>query len=330
MVAALAAAACGQQLTFTRQPAATHASLRGLSAVSERVAWASGSGGTILRTVDGGGTWAAASIAGAEALDFRDIKAFSAEVAYAMAIGGNGGIYKTQNGGASWTRQYSSTEPGFFLDAMGFQSERQGAAAGDPMGGKFLVLGTNDGTTWKPDAHAPQALPGEGAFAASGSAIAVRGGQIWIATGGAATARVFHRSCSRCAWSVAAAPMGGGGSGSGIFSVAFCDGSHGVAVGGDYTHPEANERSAAWSRDSGRSWTAAAAMPSGYRSSVACNPVDRKLLAAAGPTGTDVSRDGGAHWAADTKVNVNTIAWSGKSGGWAVGPRGAIYRFRLR
>src|SRR6185437_14412842 len=297
--AALASAPlCAQRLTFSRQATTARASLRGLSVGSDQVAGASGSGGTVLRTVDGGATWSALPIPGAERQDFRDVKAFSDKVAYALAIAGNGGLYKT--------------------------------AVGDPMGGIFLVLDTVDGIAWKPDGTVPPALAGEGAFAASGSAIAVRGVQVWIATGGAATARVYHRSCPTCAWSVADAPMGGRGSGSGIFSIAMCDGRHAAAVGGDYTHPESTARSAAWSNDGGATWNAAAAMPAGYRSSVACNPSNRKLLLAAGPTGTDLSSDGGAHWLADAKENLNTIAWSGKNGGWAVGPRGAIYRFTLR
>lgn len=329
--AALASAPlCAQRLTFSRQATTARASLRGLSVVSDQVAWASGSGGTVLRTVDGGATWSALPIPGAERQDFRDVKAFSDKVAYALAIAGNGGLYKTSDGGASWTRQYASTEPGFFLDSMAFRDARHGTAVGDPMGGIFLVLDTVDGIAWKPDGTVPPALAGEGAFAASGSAIAVRGVQVWIATGGAATARVYHRSCPTCAWSVADAPMGGRGSGSGIFSIAMCDGRHAAAVGGDYTHPESTARSAAWSNDGGATWNAAAAMPAGYRSSVACNPSNRKLLLAAGPTGTDLSSDGGAHWLADAKENLNTIAWSGKNGGWAVGPRGAIYRFTLR
>ena len=42
---------------WTVQTSGVTARLRGVSAVSERVAWASGSGATVLRTTDGGATW---------------------------------------------------------------------------------------------------------------------------------------------------------------------------------------------------------------------------------------------------------------------------------
>ena len=58
--------------------------LRGVSAVSALVAWASGANGTILRTTDGGRTWTPRPVAGAETLDFRDIDALNERVAYAL------------------------------------------------------------------------------------------------------------------------------------------------------------------------------------------------------------------------------------------------------
>ena len=58
------------------QPSGTTARLRGLSVVDERVAWAGGAGGTVLRTVDGGRTWQRRVVPDAEGLDFRDIEAF--------------------------------------------------------------------------------------------------------------------------------------------------------------------------------------------------------------------------------------------------------------
>src|SRR5262245_44468297 len=54
---------------------------RGVSAVSDMVAWASGTKGTIVRTADGGRTWRTCSIPGTEALDFRDIDAIDARTA---------------------------------------------------------------------------------------------------------------------------------------------------------------------------------------------------------------------------------------------------------
>src|SRR5262245_12345215 len=76
--------------------------LRGVSAVSPQVAWASGAGGTVLRTVDGGRTWQPLRVPGAETLDFRDVDAISDRIAYASSIGTgeSSRIYKTVDAGA--------------------------------------------------------------------------------------------------------------------------------------------------------------------------------------------------------------------------------------
>jgi hypothetical protein len=47
--------------------------LRGVSAVSQKIAWASGTHGTFLRTTDGGRHWLAAQVPDAAALDFRAV-----------------------------------------------------------------------------------------------------------------------------------------------------------------------------------------------------------------------------------------------------------------
>ena len=65
---ALLLAVCGCALAQSWQPQSSGAtaSLRGISAVDDRVAWASGTGGTFLQTTDGGATWHAAKVPGAQ------------------------------------------------------------------------------------------------------------------------------------------------------------------------------------------------------------------------------------------------------------------------
>ena len=77
--------------------------LRGLAVVSDRIAWASGAKGTVMRTLDGE-TWQVVPVPGAEALDFRDIEAWDDKNAIALSIGPGeaSNIYKTTDGGASW------------------------------------------------------------------------------------------------------------------------------------------------------------------------------------------------------------------------------------
>lgn len=107
------ASAFGQ---FRPQTSGATAQLRGVSAVSNLVAWASGSNGTFLRTTDGGLNWTVGTVPDASALDFRDIEA-DARTAYLLATAGK--IYKTTDGGEHWSLQYDNTSPGVFLDAAG-------------------------------------------------------------------------------------------------------------------------------------------------------------------------------------------------------------------
>src|SRR6201989_1565225 len=85
---------------WTMQPSGASVRFRGVSAVNGRVAWASGDKGTYARTTDGGRTWHAGQVPGAEGLDFRDVDAFDANTAYLLAIGEGerSRIYKTVDG----------------------------------------------------------------------------------------------------------------------------------------------------------------------------------------------------------------------------------------
>ena len=131
------AATLAAQPKWTPHVTGVTARLRGISAVTHRVAWASGSGGTVLRTTNGGDTWDVKHVPGAELLDFRDIDAFSADAASILSIG-NGElsrIYKTTDGGKHWTLQFANKDPRVFLDAMAFWSEDRGIAFADSVDG---------------------------------------------------------------------------------------------------------------------------------------------------------------------------------------------------
>src|SRR5258708_29721699 len=65
----------------------TSESLRGVSAVTQKIAWASGTHSTYLRTIDAGRTWQSAQVPAAAALDFRGVVAFSAHEAFLMSAG---------------------------------------------------------------------------------------------------------------------------------------------------------------------------------------------------------------------------------------------------
>ncbi len=313
------------------QPSGTTARLRGLSVVDDRIAWASGSGGTVLRTVDGGETWEPRAVPDSDRLDFRDVEAINDRTAYALAIGEGelSRIVKTTDGGASWTLQHVNRDPEGFLDALAFWDARHGLALGDPVDGRFVILATVDGgATWaRIDGEGmPEAMAGEGAFAASGTCLVVHGDRhSWFGTG---AGRVFCSDDRGRTWTAHATPIRAGGGTAGIFSLAFWDADHGVAVGGDYKEPGRAAEVAALTADSGRTWMAPnRSGPGGYRSAVAHLPgTPGPTLIAVGPSGTDSSTDGGATWTKLGDAGFHAVAAVGPRSAWAVGEDGAIGR----
>src|SRR3954465_9965809 len=118
--------------TWTLQTSGVTARLRGVTAVNNRVAWASGSGSTVLRTEDGGAIWKKLTVT-SEALDFRDIDAIDENTAYVLSIGNGAAsrIYKTTDRGTTWTAQFQNPDPKAFLDAMSFWDVDHGLVIGD-------------------------------------------------------------------------------------------------------------------------------------------------------------------------------------------------------
>ena len=276
LISAAAVAQSGPRVQISH----TTEALRGVSAVSREVAWASGTHGTYLRTTDGGVTWKPGQVADAAALDFRGVVAFSADEAFLMSAGPGeqSRIYHTSDGGQHWQLQFKNSNPKGFFDSIAFWDAKHGIVLGDPItdaAGKlaFEVLLTEDGVNWHeaPSAGLPAAMEGEGAFAASNSCIAILPGadlNAWFATGGKA-ARVFHSADRGQSWQVFDTPIAHGPESAGIFSIAFRDTTHGVIAGGDYKHPKDDGPNLAFTKDGGKTWTLSDMKPLAYFSSVA-------------------------------------------------------------
>jgi photosystem II stability/assembly factor-like uncharacterized protein len=322
---------------WTVQTSGIDTNLRGVSVgvyenshnVVTPVVWASGSNGVILQSKDLGKTWKRLHVADGEALDFRSIQAFDDRKAYVMSSGDGdkSRIYKTTDGGATWALQYTDPRKGFFLDALVCTSQIECRALGDPIDGKFVILRTRDGENWEQLAtdKMPEALADEGAFAASGSCLAIYSYQdVYFVTGGPA-ARLFHSGDGGYSWTVNPTPLASGNASSGIFSVIAHENEL-VAVGGDYREPSNTNRVAAYSADKGRTWKLAERQPGGYRSAVA--RIDERSLVAVGPNGEDVSDDGGAHWTHTDSLNLNALNVLRYDYAWAVGPNGTVARLK--
>ena len=316
------------------QNSGSTASFRGLCVVSSEVVWASGSQGTVTRTLDGGEIWHSFTVPGAEELDFRDIQAFSADTAILLTAGLPAKIFKTQDGGRSWRLCYSNETSGVFFDAMAFWDEQNGIAFSDPVEGSFLIITTSDGgATWQPVSpeNIPPALPGEAGFAASGTCMAVQGkSHVWFGTGGAA-ARIFRSRDKGRTWEAAETPMLSGESSQGIFSLTFWDELNGVAVGGDYRDPGSVVGNAVITKDGGKTWMAVKSTPpSGFRSCVAFIPGKKgPILVSVGTNGADYSRDGGQSWVKFDSTGYHSLGFanSGDSG-WAVGGDGRFTKLK--
>jgi photosystem II stability/assembly factor-like uncharacterized protein len=291
------------------------------------VIWASGSNGIILQSLDLGITWKRLHIPDGDSLDFRGIRAFDASTAYAISSGEGekSRIYKTTDGGQTWRLQYTGARPAIFFDAIVCVPRRECIVLSDPVEGKFVLLHTTDGEHWTelPRESMPVAERGEGAFAASNTALAICGNEIYFGTGGGRVARVFHSSNGMRSWRVSETPLAAGNASSGIFSIA-CSSSSVVAVGGDYKNQSSSKAVAAYSTDRGVTWRLASEQPGGYRSAV--TSVAGDFFIAAGPDGEDITSDSGAHWVRFNSLNLNAISVLDGKSILAAGPHGTIAR----
>ena len=300
------------------------ASLRGLSAVSEKVAWASGSGGTVIRTIDGGQTWENVSIPETDTLQYRDIEAFDANTAIVLSAGLPAVIYKTTDGGQSWEQKYFSMVEGTFYDAMDFWDDQNGIAFGDAIEGRLLILRTSDaGETWEelPYENRPQARDGQGGFAASGTCLRTQGDQnVFIGLGGDESS-LFYSNDRGSTWQKAVVPIDHGPS-AGIFSIQFTDDKSGIAIGGDYRGDSlSGPHRVAFTRDGGQSWANVmpGMEPNGYRS---CIDFFEEFVLVVGRESSDFYRQGeyaytpmeGQYYAVSTAKDKKAVYASGANG----------------
>ncbi|WP_234324151.1 WD40/YVTN/BNR-like repeat-containing protein [Streptomyces rimosus] len=310
----------------------SEARFRGLAAVSRDTAWVAGTGGTVLRTRDGGDHWRDVSPPGAGTLEFRDIEAFDARHAVVLAAGEGEAsrVFRTDDGGATWTESFRNTDPRAFYDCMTFFDSSHGIALADPVDGAYRILSTVDGgRNWRvlPTRGMPPAQPGEASFAAGGQCLVSSGDHdAWFATGGAARSRVLYSPDRGRSWTVAQTPVPAGDPARGIFGLAFRDRTHGLAVGGDYRTGKPSPKAAAVSADGGATWQASVRPPKRYRSGVAWFPRSTRAALAVGPTGSDVTFDGGRSWYAIDDGSYDTVDCAPDSGCWAAGEDGRIAR----
>jgi len=321
---------------WVRQPVNTTASFRGLAVVNEKIVWASGTGGTVIRTIDGGKTWNVIIVPGAEKLDFRDIEAFDANTAYILSIGNGDAsrIYKTTDGGKTWKLQFKNDDPKKFFDALACWENDSCIAVSDPVDGKFAFIRNYGGDKWEAVDSDAEAKDGQAAFAASGTCLITTGSHHpALLVSGGQSAEIYRTIDNGRHWDKSPTPIISGTSGSGIFSIAMFDKSNGVIVGGNYEKPNETKDNLAFTTDGGKTWRIGTGL-SGYRSGVAY--VDQSTIIAVGTNGSDMSRDGGKSWSIFGKENLNSVASFTKtmsnrpwSNVWGVGPKGLVVHYSM-
>jgi photosystem II stability/assembly factor-like uncharacterized protein len=316
------------------QPVGTTQRFQAISIVDARTVWVSGTGGTYARTSDGGATWVAGVVPGADTLEFRDLHAADARTAWLLSAGTGSAsrIYKTTDAGNTWVRVFTNDEPRGFFDCMDFWDAQRGVAFSDAVDGRFGLITTRDGgNTWQRVASdaVPPALPGEGAFAASGTCVVTRpGGFGWVGTGASGIrARVLQTTDYGQTWAVADAPLVSNSTTSGIFSLVFRDARHGWALGGDFGKPTERSQNVARTDDGGRTWALVGSTNLGGAVFGAAWIPGTDALVAVSPGGSDLSTDGGTTWARLDTLNYWSVAFLDQQTGWAVGPNGRIARF---
>ncbi|MGA2086054.1 MAG: hypothetical protein ABSG60_11090 [Terracidiphilus sp.] len=329
------------QQVWQMQDSGTTAGLRGIDSVDGTVAWASGTGGTVLRTIDGGAHWLKCAVPDANkdgaTLDFRGVQAWDAKTAIVLASGPGekSRLYKTTDGCNTWKLNNHNEDKDGFWDVLRFQrgdfgfaigDRNTGVLIGDPLKGRFETEVMLLGHGWFIDDAGCESREDEAAFAASNSSAFIFGSRRYIlGTGGKAGASALISAllymgdgsgpCLRVA-----VPIAGGTDSSGVFSLFFKSLKTGLAVGGDYLKPNESMGTAAWTQDGGRKWRAAKSPPHGFRSSVQWSEA-LELWITVGTNGSDISRDDGKTWQPLDDGNWNALSLP-----FVVGPNGRIAR----
>lgn len=317
-------------ITHVPQASGTTALLIAVSAVSDSIAWASGSGGTWVRTLDGGSTWQAGKVPGADSLQFRDVHAVDANHAWLLSIGNGASsrVYYTADGGTNWTLQFTNPDSAAFYDCFGFWDAQRAVAVGDAVAGHTGILTTDDGGLhWNPtpSATTPTAPDGEGSFAASGTCLVTGAdGHAWIVAADSIRSRVLFSSDYGRTWGSVTLPVTSR-AGSGAQSITFRDLKHGMALGGGTTAKLGDDNVAVTS-DGGLTWALAGRLPmkSGAWGGVFVPGARKPTVVAVGPAGSAWSADNGKTWVAIDTLNYWSVGFSSPSAGWAVGTRGKI------
>lgn len=269
-------------------------SIRALQVVNDSVLWFGGNKGWLGRSTDGGRSWKRWQPAGEQA-DFRTLHAIDELNAIAATTTRPANVVRTHDGGKTWKLVFHSRDTSVFLDGMAFWNEKDGVLFGDPINNRlFLMRTTDSGHSWTPFhfVEQPQFEPGEACFAASGTSIRAIGDSTLVIVSGGSVSRLWYSFDRGHSWQNTKTPMLQGEASQGAFGVSLAPDSHLVMVGGDYLKERdtighiANYYDNFWWKN--RNTTR------GYREAILTT--DTLNWIATGPSGSDISYNGGLDW----------------------------------
>ena len=282
-------------------------SIRGLAVPNSKTIWASGSKGSIAKSVNGGTDFEWMQVKGYESRDFRSIHAWDDKEAIIVAVAAPAIILKTKDGGISWYKVYENADTLMFLDAIHFKDATNGLVVGDPISNHIFLLSTVDkGENWNqiPSSYFKTPLEkGEAFFASSGSNIAQLSKDDFLVSGGLRSRLWINGSAMDI-------PIIQGGNSTGANSMAISpNGNRIMIVGGDFMKDTSRLQNAVGLKlfikpNSNKKWQSEKlpywkidefiGLPNGYRSGV--EYVSNTILISCGTSGVDISKNKGKNW----------------------------------
>jgi len=271
-------------------------SIRGMAVPNKNTIWASGSKGSIAKSVNGGSEFEWLQVKGYESRDFRSIHAWDDKEAIIVAVAAPAIILKTKDGGATWYKVYENSDTLMFLDAIHFKDSSNGLVVGDPINNQIFLLRSNDkGENWNevPTSYFKTPLEkGEAFFASSGSNIAQLSKADFLVSGGLRSRLWINGEAINI-------PIIQGGKTTGANSMAISpNGNNLMIVGGDFMKDTSRLQNAVGLKQLLRKskWVISRSLghPNGYRSGV--EYITDSILIACGTTGVDISINQGKSW----------------------------------
>ena len=264
------------------------------------------------RSTDGGQTWTQGYYNAGTGVS--QLFAIDGDICWTVFnTGADQGLYKTEDGGATWVKKGTAYGTGSFANVIYFFNDNDGFAQGDPLGGYYELYTTTDGgETWTrvPEADIPPPTGGE--YGITGNYCAV-GDNIWWGTN---QGRIFYSTDKGYTWDVSMTVFGS----SQTVNAEFADALNGIAFR-SYLNMGL-ESVLNVTDDGGATWTEV--MVTGYMYSRYFEHIPGTTntyvgsSSEPGANGISYSYDGGDNWISITDgYDFGAHIWLNDSTGWA-------------